>query len=432
MLKGNANVQSVCVSMPIAIPSDAGPAESFLDLMLRVFSACSRSCNSLHAAGEAAPGDAVTPPSPDAPAAVIVAALKLLTYWLANCPAALVPFASSPVMVPLAMDLTKMGSQHGPFFQIQVEGLAALLMGACIRAEQGDVDVASLMALLARRVGIEEFQQKVERLWRSEPLQRPPRGLAAFRWHNGAFRAFVREQQRAVQRRMVQLYVSEGVGGGGASLAEDVADEYKQLIRVQDSELREVRRENEQLRVEVEAFMRKSLQASSFAIVDKTNAMQLENEALHEEVAQLTQEVEERSSRLEHERQQLRGTVSELEQQLQSMAIGYEQVERTSEALTRDNAQLRASLEAAERARRQGADAPQRLLALEQEAASARQRAEELQRERTDLLELLGHIVATCPDAARFVAPLGVPVSLPVAAGVAKAAGPAPLAAGVA
>merc|ERR1712125_28684 len=124
----------------------------------------------------------------------------------------------------------------------------------------------------------------------------------------------------------------------GGKMEEDVADHYKQIIRVQDTELREVRKENEHLRGEVEAFMRRALQAKSVALVEKMNALQLENEALHTEVVELTQESVDTTARLELERSQLRTAVVELEQQVQSMAVGYEQMERTSEELSRENA----------------------------------------------------------------------------------------------
>jgi len=419
MLLGNTSVQTVAVSMPVTIPNEAGPAEGFLDLLRRVFSACSRACSSgFKADGEAGAG-AASPSAPKGPegAAALVATLKLLVYWMASCPVALVPFASSAVMVPLTMDLITVGASVGYFFQAQVEGLASLLMGVCIKAEDADVDVASLMALLAKRVGIEEFQQRVERFWRSEALQRPPRGLADFRWYGSRFRTFVREQQRSVQRRMVQLYVAEGVGGSGGTLSEDVADDYKQLIRVTDSQLREVRGENELLRAEVEAFMQRSLQASSFATVEKVNALQQENEALHTEVEQLTQEVDERTARFDHERQQLRASVQELEQQLQSMAVWYEQVERNSQSQVRENARLKARLESLEQAGAPaGADA-ERCMAAERELSAMRQHNEELRVDRAELLELLGCIVAACPGAASFVAPLGASAAVSTAGG---------------
>jgi len=263
--------------------------------------------------------------------------LKLLLYWLATCPSVLGSFATSPVMIPLAIDLTCLDGRCGPVCGTQIEGLACLVMGACIKAEHTEADVTALMSLISRRVGIEAYQHKVESLWRSEALQRPPRSLADFRCYNGHYRIFVREQQRAVQRRMVQLYVAEGSGGGG--LSEDVAEHYKQLIRVQDADLREVRHENEQLRSEVEAFMNRTLKASSAALADKADALEMENKALHLEVNELQQELDQRVGRLEQERHKLRVAVSELELQLQSMAVSYGQVEQ-------NNAELRAALAA--------------------------------------------------------------------------------------
>ncbi|CAK0866791.1 unnamed protein product, partial [Prorocentrum cordatum] len=309
MLHGNEAVQTACGSLPVAVPGeeDAGPAETLLALLMRVFPACARACSAAAAVAEAdgapVPGpESVRELGPQSPAAGLLAVMKVLAYWMSRCSAPLQLFASSPVAMPAAIELTTFSEQLGAFFKLQVEGLAGVLMGVCIKAEQGEVDVKSLMAFVARKVGIEEFEQKVERLWRSEALQKPPRGLAEFRWYGGRYREFVRETQQAVKRRMVQLYVAEGVGGGASALSEDVADHYKQLIRVQDSELREVRKENEGLRSEVEAFMRRALQASSAALAEKTAALQEENAALHAELDQLTEEAEVQAQRSRRER----------------------------------------------------------------------------------------------------------------------------------
>merc|ERR1711972_865112 len=75
-------------------------------------------------------------------------------------------------------------------------------------------------------------------------------------------------------------------------------------------------------------------------------------------VVELSREVEETGQRLDFERGQLRGQVTELEQQLQSMAMGYEQVERTSEQLAREGAQMRAALELVEETQRVTAGLP--------------------------------------------------------------------------
>lgn len=318
--------------------------------------------------------------------------LKLLFYWMASCPAASVPLATSPVLLRVVAELatgTGTGSLLDPFYETQVQGLACLLLGSLLLPEKGDVDVKTLTALVATRIGIEAFQQKVDQLWRSEALQRPPRGLAEFRWYGSRFRDFVRQQQRAVQRRLVQLYVSDSLGENSSSLSDDIADHYKQLIRVQDTELREVRRENEQLRAEVEAFMRRSLGAGSFALVDKSAALQEENEALHEELEQLQKEVEDVRGHSERERSQLRAAISELEQQLKSMAVGYEQVERS-------NAELSASLAAVGTAAR-----------LADLGVDPARKVQELSAERQELLDLLGFLVAEIPEARRYVAPLG-------------------------
>eukprot|EP00928_Gymnodinium_smaydae_P075633 TRINITY_DN5863_c0_g3_i1.p1 TRINITY_DN5863_c0_g3~~TRINITY_DN5863_c0_g3_i1.p1 ORF type:complete len:1022 (-),score=244.12 TRINITY_DN5863_c0_g3_i1:387-3410(-) len=431
MLFGNADVQSVCVSMPIAVPSDAGPPETFLDLILRAFSAAVRACQEKSVVDSMCEGDLVQPDNsrmpkgPETPSATLMALLKLLVHWLGSCPAALARFAGSPVTLQLAVDLATSGSLCGPFIT-HIEGLACLLLGLCICADEGQVDVNSLMALLANKVGIEEFQRKVDRLWRSEMLQRPPRPLSSFRWYGSRYRALVRERQQLVQRKMVQLYVAGSVGSGGAALSEDVADHYKQLIRVQDSELREVRKENEHLRGEVETFMRRALQAKSFAVADTLEAVRLENEALHTEVHQLTQEVATKEASLEEAKNHFRGMVCDMEQQLQSIAVAYEQLDMSAEATTQENAELRAELDREKRSRAGAVASPTEnaSAALERRAERAERQADEVRAERDDLLELLGRIAASCPDAARFVAPLGQ-LAAPQQASAAAAVGTA-------
>lgn len=408
MLHDNAEVQSVSASLPVAIPDDAGPPETLLDLMLKVFSATAKVCRGQPRTSDNF-GDQIAPVSdasdPEAPATGLLGVLKFFVYWLAVSPTALDTFARSPVTIPLTMDLTTIGSTCGAFFRIQIEGLACLLMGICVKGEQvrdaeADLDAASLMSMVAKHVGVEGYQQRGDRLWRSEPLQRLPKELSAFRWYNGRFRSFVKDQQRAIQRRMVQLYVTGSLSSG--SLNEDIADQYRQLIRVQDEDLQEVKRENEGLRKEVETFMARSLQASSMALAEKVESMEIENQALHEEVGELTAEVAEQKKRFEVETRRLRSQVRELEQQLQSVVIAYDQVERQSQSLVHQNTVLRH-----ECTRSRGGTNGNAPAESDKEVIALRVQVEELQQEKMDLFEMLGHIVAACPEATKFVAPLG-------------------------
>jgi len=147
--------------------------------------------------------------------------------------------------------------------------------------------------------------------------------------------------------------------------------------------------------------MRRSLQASSTALPEKMEAMQVENEALHVEVTDLKTELRQQQARFEAEHRRLRTYVCELEQQLQSVVTSYEQVERQSESLSRENAGLRttvSTVSAIAGGQSQGA--------LAQEVAAAQSQVQQLERERGDLLDMLGRIVAACPGAGGFVAPL--------------------------
>lgn len=402
MIQGNANVQSALPTMRIAFAgTDDAPAELFLDLLLMAVSGCAKEIHADTASDDVEPDETILPGSaaPDSPCcapASLVSALKFLAYWFSCCPSTITAFISSPVVLPQIMDLMDLGKDiTGDFFRTQIEGLSALIMGICLKAEIGQ-DTSRLIALVAKKVGIEEFYRKVDRILRSEVLQRPSKVATHVMWYDVDFRTFARETQQAIQRHMVQVYVNEGINSGG-SLAEDVADQYKQLIRVQDDRFQQVQHENEQLRSEVEAFMRRSLQASSQALPDKIAAMRLENDALHKEVLQLEERCGERVSRLERELQQSRLYIRELEHQRQAVAVGYEQVEKTCETLRCELARAKVAPGAAERASRYSGPSED-CLTLALEAEEQQLKAQELQVERANLLDLFGRIIAEHPE----------------------------------
>lgn len=275
-----------------------------------------------------------------------------------------------------------------------MEGLASLLMGICIMAKTE----SSLMTLVASHVGISGFHEKVNRLWESEALQAPAQGLSELRLYSARFRKFVQAQKQAVQRQMVQLYIAgrSDVGDVAQGLSHDIADHYKMLIRDSDTNLQEVRKQNEHLHREVEAFKLRSMNAATAAVSTKVDATQGENERLHAEVSQLTKELEDLGRQLGDERSEARSNVSELERQLQAVATGYEEVEKASAVHAEKIVSLRA--------------AATPLSEKDREVLTARRRVEELEKDRADLLDLLGRVAAECPEAQCLIAPLGVSV----------------------
>lgn len=135
---GNAQVQDTCVRLPIE-HNDQEP-ETLLNLILRVFVACA---NGVRSSAGRNPDDfsfgspaAAKEFSLETPAITLVAMLKLLTYWIAMCPAALGAFATSPAMVHMAMELTTFTSSLGPVLQTQIEGLSSFLLGICVKADE--------------------------------------------------------------------------------------------------------------------------------------------------------------------------------------------------------------------------------------------------------------------------------------------------------
>mmetsp|Transcript_33378 Transcript_33378/g.49614 ORF Transcript_33378/g.49614 Transcript_33378/m.49614 type:complete len:206 (+) Transcript_33378:1-618(+) len=199
------------------------------------------------------------------------------------------------------------------------------------------------------------------------------------------------------------------------SLADDVADQYKQLIRVQDEKFREVQRENEQLRNEVESFMSRSLKASSVVAADKMEALKEENAALHDEVQHLEKEAATKVLRYERELKRSRQKVAELEGQRQSMLVSYDQLERTVDALRKEAQELRSVQAAGDRAKSAGSE-----LVLALAAEDAERQAEEYRKDRADLLELLNTIVQAVPQARAFVEGLDRHSSAEAAPGIAE------------
>merc|ERR1711924_125418 len=148
----------------------------------------------------------------------------------------------------------------------------------------------------------------------------------------------------------------------------------------------EERAKNERLRKEGEVCMFRSLQAASTVLADKAAALDEENAVLHAEVEQLTEEIEVRGQEVDAERIRTRSTIERLQEELRSLAIGYEQVERGYLEQNREVQELQAAASSAwpdpERAR-----------------AEAVRQTQEFEQQKAVLLEVLGRVLATCPAA---------------------------------
>merc|ERR1711953_385638 len=127
---------------------------------------------------------------------------------------------------------------------------------------------------------------------------------------------------------------------------------------------------------------------------------------LRTEVKQLTSHVKERDLRLERQWDLFCTTVGDLERQLQSVAIGYDQVEQKAAAFARENRELNiASQQQKPVSQGVTCDAADRA-GFERAAALSHQKIEDQQAEIADLRDILGRVAAACPDVAAFVAPL--------------------------
>ncbi|CAL1133276.1 unnamed protein product [Cladocopium goreaui] len=304
----------------------------------------------------------------------LCALLQLLAEWCHDCPAAAEVLVSSPALLPELMALLESFSSttsHVP----HVYGLAALVLGTCLLElpNQGSLVTSSqLMEIIASK-GVDMFTRASEDFLRSLSLDEP--GMMS-RYRPG-FQEWVALQFQKVQDAMVQLWLQRGESAPHQGMAEDVAGHFKDLIKMQDKELRDLRQEVQKLKTENDELRQLTTDEDKTILLWKVGALSKQCEALQVkcdllEAARSAVEV----ARL-RERQSQRQQREELEQQLQTLALALDEAEISKE--TQDP--------------RTGDDGAESYAAVVAE--------------RDELLTVLSQINRSCPEVAGFLAPLG-------------------------
>ncbi|CAJ1347997.1 unnamed protein product [Effrenium voratum] len=227
------------------------------------------------------------------------------------------------------------------------------------------------MDIIASR-GVETFTRAAEDFQRC--LDKPAN---AQRYHGG-FHAWASSQFQKVQDAMVRIWLEQGERERPAQgMAEDVAGHFKDLIKMQDKELRDLRAEVQQLKSENHELRKLTTDEDKTLLLWKVGALTKQCEALQVQCDLLQASRSSVEVARLRERQALREQRQELEQQLQVLALAL------------DEADLATAKEPSE----------------EPSQASQCQIIE--MDERDELLAVLSQIHRSCPEAAAFLAPLG-------------------------
>jgi hypothetical protein len=102
-----------------------------------------------------------------------VGLLMLLCHWLANCPLAVTYFLHNSANVPYL--ISQVSASEGDELELIVQGLCAFLLGICVLDNNNQVPnyhQSDLRLMIERRVGVEQFADKLSQLTKHESYSR--------------------------------------------------------------------------------------------------------------------------------------------------------------------------------------------------------------------------------------------------------------------
>uniref|UniRef100_A0A7S4QN90 WW domain-containing protein n=1 Tax=Alexandrium monilatum TaxID=311494 RepID=A0A7S4QN90_9DINO len=368
--------------------------------------------------------------------ASLCAVLRLVAEWCERCPSAAHAFAGSPAYLPEMIALFEAVPQADGAGEVHMQGLAALLLGMCLlelsdKAPDGTAAGAALitstrlMQLIAARIGVDRFTRAGEQLQRALAAAGSSGMLAIVQRYDAGFSAFAARHFQRVQEVMVQIWLSQGsapsgadaasslgAGSVGASaragLAEDVAEHFKDLIKMQDKELRNLRAETKKLKEENEQLRKLTTDEDKTLLLWRVTSLTKHCEALQGQCDTLQAATSGFEAARLRERQAQRAQRRELERQLQALAVALDEAElRAAAAQERARTDSEASQEVA---KAEVAKAETGKTAEEGEEEKEREerdrQCEERDKEREELLRALEAIHRGCPEARAFLAPL--------------------------
>lgn len=185
--------------------------------------------------------------------------LILLSTWLSHCPLAVKQFVSIPSSISYLTG--QAGSNERDDNEELVQGLCAFLMGICVYFNDDSIPSFTkedLRALIAKRIGLENFLDKLGEVSRHETYstavkhpQLQPRSPSDLLLDHEFCRLF-----KALEGMIIKAVTANAAGGllnGSVELTPTdsaLVMQYKDLIRDQDRRLNELEQANEALKHE--------------------------------------------------------------------------------------------------------------------------------------------------------------------------------------
>eukprot|EP00742_Colponemidia_sp_Colp-10_P010728 GILJ01011812.1.p1 GENE.GILJ01011812.1~~GILJ01011812.1.p1 ORF type:complete len:956 (-),score=170.61 GILJ01011812.1:76-2943(-) len=343
----NADCKELALSLPVEVPRDAGPAEGLLAKIMKALFEFTRQMFSTDTSN-AVYTDLVK---------ACVGILRVLIGWFANHINGLNVFYQTGHYLVSLVDIVS----H-PNTQTHVQGLTALFLGLCLHfrpsgsvsneqssADAHRLDNTKLLDILSRNVGLQNYTAKMDAVKRTEQFRLAERGFNATKHvdalYDSQFAKLFAEQYDKIQGSIISMMTgTRGAKGSTAATKMDSSDsaaleQYKDLIRMQDRELKDLRAKNEELMLQLrEALVKGSSVEHTGVSKVMLDAAVAEAKALKAEVDSLRVEVARRGEELSQARahalktesthhQELNQVMSRAQDEIRSLTVAYNGLE---------------------------------------------------------------------------------------------------------
>ena len=269
------------------------------------------------------------------PSASLCALLQLVAEWCNGCTSAAEVLARSPAL-PELVALLEPSTPSPASSGAHVRGLTALVLGTCLlelpHKEDALVSQGRLMEILSGRVGVDAFTRAAEEFLLCLNVDSCS-GSACLRRYPIGFRRRRRGASSRCKRPWSASGWSEACLEGSpasAAMAEDVAEHFKDLIKMQDKELRSLRVELRQLKEENTELRKLTADEDKTLLLWKVTALTKQCEALQAQCDLLQASRGSLEVARLRERQQQRQDRQELEQQLQVLVLALDEADSRS------------------------------------------------------------------------------------------------------
>lgn len=277
--------------------------------------------------------------------------LMLLCTWLSNCSLAVTHFLNIPTNVPYLT--SQVGLAEGDEYEDLVQGICALALGICIEFNDDSVpsfSKESVSQIIMKRIGLETFLDKLNGVSKNDrysqaaqkphPKYKQPCDVLLDYEFCRLFKSLEGIVVKTVQPK--RSGIANGPEANMTVEQHSLVKQYKELIRVQDQELQELRKNFDDLKQEHEKSLSQLGETSSTIqqlrdqnsllkvqrVTSNANPVLPNDKQENEEVDQLRQELNrlsEENKKLQEEMQESQAASQPLENESYDVYVKEEQ-----------------------------------------------------------------------------------------------------------